>query len=242
MTFRETRSKMLISLMAGLTLSACGSPTAPEPDSDQLVAESEGNDAMATLPVPHRVAFMAGHVTAGLALYRAGATSEAAPHLLHPVSEMHAAERVGIDALGFDAAPFEAVSAALEANRPAAEIEPMLQAAEANLALVRRNAGGDPKAIISYLMDTTEEEYAIGVRDGMITDPGEYQDAYGFAVVALETAETLPDAVRTNTVRELQALVDLWPAGGPLAASKPPASKPVADQTAKVRTALKGTE
>ncbi|OBX17879.1 hypothetical protein A9995_14570 [Erythrobacter sp. QSSC1-22B] len=222
----------------GLTLSACGSATNPEPDDNQMTAEPAGDDTMATLPVPHRVAFMAGHVTAGLALYRAGAASEASPHLLHPVSETHAAERVGIDALGFDAAPFEAVSAALEENRPAAEVEPMLQAAEANLTLVRRNAGGDPKNIIDYLMDTTDEEYAIGVRDGVVTDAGEYQDAYGFAVVALETAQSLPDATRSGTEGELRALVDLWPAGGPLAASKPPSNSAVTAQTARVRAAL----
>lgn len=244
MTSTNARSTTLLSLVMGIALSACGSSTIPATEIDPLAAETggAGHDAMATLPVAHRVAFMSGHVTAGLALYRAGAAQEAAPHLLHPVSETHAAERVGIDALGFDATPFEAVSAALEENRPAAEVEPMLRAAEANLALVRRNAGGDPGEIIGYLMDTTDEEYAIGVRDGVVTDAGEYQDAYGFAVVALETAQGLPVSVRGDTVEALQALVELWPAGGAVAASRPSTNSAVAAQTARVRAALAGSD
>ena len=66
-----------------------------------------GHADMQALPVDKRIAFMSGHVAAGLALYRAGAPEQAARHLLHPVSETHAAERAGIDALGFDAAIFE---------------------------------------------------------------------------------------------------------------------------------------
>lgn len=193
---------------------------------------------MEALPVAHRVAFMSGHVVAGLALYRAGAPDEAAPHLLHPVSETHAAERAGIDALGFDAAPFESVSAALEQGRPASEVEPMLAAAEANIALVRRNAGGDPVGIIAYLMDTAEEEYVIGVRDGRVADAGEYQDAYGFAVIALETASRLDEPARADAVRELEALIALWPKGGPLARSEPTPVDVVKAQVARVRGAV----
>ena len=70
-------------------------PTPPAPDAHD----------MDTLPVAFRVAFMSGHVEAGLALYRAGAPEQAAKHLLHPVSETHAAERAGIDALGFAFVP-----------------------------------------------------------------------------------------------------------------------------------------
>lgn len=50
---------------------------------------------------------MSGQVAAGIALYRAGESEAAAPHLLHPVSETHADERAGLAELGFDAAPFE---------------------------------------------------------------------------------------------------------------------------------------
>lgn len=227
-------------LTAGVTLGACEAPaTPPAPQAAAPAEAGTGGHEMASLPVAHRVAFMSGHVTAGLALYRAGAPEEAAPHLLHPVSETHAAERAGIDALGFDPAPFRSVSAALEAGRPAAEVEPMLAAAEANIALLRRNAGGDPADIIDYLMRTAEAEYVIGVRDGGVADPGEYQDAYGFAVVALDTAARLPEPVRALAVRELQGLIALWPPGGPLAASRPAPVETVTARIARVRAAVK---
>ena len=71
------------------------------------------------LPRPLRLAFMAGHVRAGMALYRAGELEMAAPHLLHPVSETHQAEREGLEELGFDHSLYVRVSRALEANRPA---------------------------------------------------------------------------------------------------------------------------
>ena len=229
---RKFRTMAGIALLcaAGAVLAACGG-SGPQP----AETDSTGHAAMETLPVQFRVAFMSGHVEAGLALYRAGVPDQAARHLLHPVSETHAAEREGIDALGFDPAIFHQVSAALEEGRPAAEIEPMLAAAEANLALLQENAGGDARTIIAYLMDVTAEEYNIGVTGGEITDPGEYQDAYGFSVVAARLARRTGD---DDLIAAAAALAALWPEGGPVAASSP---APVADVMAginAVRAAL----
>jgi hypothetical protein len=200
--------------------------------------EGEAGHGMDTLPVEKRVAFMSGHVEAGLALFRAGAPDQAAKHLLHPVSETHEAERAGIDALGFDQDIFLQVSQALEEGRPAEEIEPQLTAAEANMALMQENAGGDPADIIGYLMDTVFEEYRIGVTDGVITDPGEYQDAFGFTVVALDIAGRIEGRNTERLISELETLLAMWPQSGPLADSTP---TPVADlvaQTSRVHIAL----
>ncbi len=195
---------------------------------------SEASAMGDTLPLPRRLAFMTGHVKAGLALYRAGDPAAAAPHLLHPVSETHAAEREGLDALGLDSGLFEAVSAALEAGHPATEIEPLLVAAEANLAMLADRAGGDATDIIRYLMATLGKEYAIGVQDGRVTDPGEYQDAFGFATVALERARATTPVDR-RLIAELQALVALWP-DGPI---PPPAPTSPAQVDAQVERVLK---
>ena len=148
---------------------------------------------------------MSGHVQAGIALYRAGAPDQAAPHLLHPVSETHQAERAGIDALGFDQSIFISVSEALEAGKPASEIQPQLRAAEANLAKMQKKAGGDPAEIIRFLMDTVVEEYAIGVNKGEITDPGEYQDAYGFTIIAVRLAKRMGNP-KNKELRQALAL------------------------------------
>lgn len=166
------------------------------------------------------------------------APEQAAPHLLHPVSETHAAERGGIEALGFDQQIFIAVSAALEAGRPAEEIEPQLAAADANITLMQQNAGGDPVEIIAYLIDTVLEEYRIGVRDGAITDPGEYQDAYGFTVVALEIARGIDGKETAGLISELEALLALWPEDAPLAGSVPSPVSELEAKTSQVHMAL----
>ncbi|MCK0127688.1 hypothetical protein [Erythrobacter sp. F6033] len=188
--------------------------------------------------LPERLVFMAGHVEAGIALYRAGESTAGGPHLLHPVSESYADEREGLDAIGFDPAPFEAVSAALEAGRPAAEIEPQLAAVEANLAEMRGKAGGEPADLIGYLMNMIAEEYAIGVTDGAVTDAGEYQDAWGFAKVARQLADD-PGTPNAEAVRaEIDALIAMWPAGAPVPPADPASAEDVSAQVQKVLTTL----
>jgi len=222
-----------------MVLGACGAAPTSETEAaaSHQAATHDAHD-METLPVEFRVAFMSGHVEAGLSLYRAGAPDQAAKHLLHPVSETHAAERAGIDALGFQQEVFESVSSKLDAGAAASEVEPLLQQAEANMALMQSQAGGDKVEIIRFLMDTAEEEYGIGVTDGVITDPGEYQDAYGFSIVALKFAQTLEGGAANDLATELRILIDLWPETGPLADSAPAPSGSVFAQIADVRSAL----
>ena len=186
------------------------------------------------LPVEQRLVFMAGHVEAGLALYRAGESEMAAPHLMHPVSETHAGERAGLDALGFDPAPFESVSAALDAGQSADEIEPQLAAAEANLAAMRAASDADGAAQIRFLMDTAVEEYTVAITQGAVTDPAEYQDAWGFVKVARDIAETL-DAPKAETIREtLDQMLALWPENAPIAADAPAAPGQVSALASRV--------
>ena len=166
-----------------------------------------------SLPRPLRLAFMAGHVRAGMALYRAGELEMAAPHLLHPVSETHQAEREGLEELGFNRSIYVLVSSALEANRPAVEIENLLVESEANLALVTSRAGGDHLTIIEFLLRTIVDEYSLSINDGKLTDVGEYQDAYGFSQVAIEHARALPVSQRGDLLDALQQLASLWPMG-----------------------------
>lgn len=236
--------------LASAVVAACGqapnedvtveadTPVIAAPAGESGVGEGASDHSMTTLPVEKRVAFMSGHVKAGLSLFRAGAPDQAAKHLLHPVSETHEAERAGIDALGFDQEIFLQVSQALEDGRPAAEIEPQLAAAEANMVLMQSNAGGDPIDIISYLMDTVFDEYRVGVTDGMITDPGEYQDAYGFTAVALDIANRIEGKDTSRLISELEALLALWPETGPLADSTPTSVSALVARTSKVHIAL----
>ena len=199
---------------------------------------------MESLAVEIRVACMSGHVEAGLALYRAGAPGQAAKHLLHPVSEMHQAERAGIDALGFEEQIFKSVSAALEAGKSAsdASIEEMLQQADANIALIQKNAGGETNEIITYLMEQVINEYNIGVKAGQNTDAGEYLDAFGFALVALKMAKrtAAEEKAVPPLISELNKLVARWPEGGPLADAVPTSKTEGIAQAVSVMKTLEG--
>ncbi|GAA0479370.1 hypothetical protein GCM10009096_21810 [Parasphingorhabdus litoris] len=200
--------------------------------------EGEGGESgMAQLPLPKRLAFMAGHVEAGLALYRAGELEMAAPHLLHPVSETHEAERKGLEDLGFDASLFETVSTALEEGKPASEIEGQLKAAEENIAEVTKKAGGDTADIINYLMDTVVEEYTVAITDGKVSDPGEYQDAFGFAKVALARADSLDPSDAEKIKSEINALIEMWP-DAPIPPDDPSPVGQISAQASKVKLAL----
>ena len=236
------KSNWLIIGLTAFSLAACS----PGGKSDALksgeaVIEDEhigAHTEIGQLPIEKRVAFMSGHVQAGIALYRAGAPDQAAPHLLHPVSETHQAERAGIDALGFDQSIFISVSEALDSGKPASEIEAQLKAAEANLAKLQRKAGGDPAEIIRFLMDTVVEEYAIGVNKGEITDPGEYQDAYGFTIIAVRLAKRMDNPKNKELRQALARLKNTWPKTGPLADSKPKSVPAVKKRVAEVLAQL----
>jgi len=235
----DTKTYFVQSCVAGFIVSLFLMGCSPADSTDQASRSDVGleHSTHAEIGLPKRLAFMSGHVEAGLALYRAGQTKMAAPHLLHPVSETHASERVGLDALGFNGAVFEAVSTALEHGQAATEIEPLLQAAEANLALLADKAGGNPTEIISYLMETILEEYAIGVQSGQVTDPGEYQDAFGFTKVALKTASKLEGQGSEELHQALSDLLALWP-DSPIPPENPTANRAIKQQIEKVQTAL----
>lgn len=248
---RWIRHGLGAALLGSTALVACGgsggAPVKADPPAADAPASMEGEGgaspghaSMEVLPIDKRVAFMSGHVAAGLALYRAGAPEQAARHLLHPVSETHAAERAGIDALGFDAAIFENVSAALDAGKSAEEIAPQLDAAEANINLLQENADADPFGQIDFLMDTCLEEYMIGVVNGVVENAGEYQDAYGFSVVARDIAKRLGTAQSEPLVMELELLVRMWPSQGPLGDSIPAPVSEIAAQVSRVKLELSG--
>ena len=221
-----------IVLAIATVATSCSQETSKPAQSNEATAEEHGE----TLPLPLRLAFMTGHVEAGLALYRAGETEMAAPHLLHPVSETHAAEREGLDAYGFDAAIFETVSKALDEGRPAEEIEPQLKAAEENLSMVAERTGGNTNEIVNFLLDKIIEEYEIAVTNGAVSDPGEYQDAYGFAVVIRDRLATA-HAADAAIMIALKDLINLWPEA-PIPPAEPVSLEAVTAKTEAVRDLL----
>lgn len=205
--------------------------------------EGEGGEngahSMDTLPIENRLAFMRGHVAAGLALYRAGAPDQAAKHLLHPVSETHAEERAGLDERGFKADLFVQISEALEAGTASEDIEDKLAEAEDNLSVLAGEVGGSNKEILNFLLDTTLEEYRVGVTDGQIVNAGEFADAFGFVTVAEDYASGLEGPAGDAVRRELGVLKAMW-SKAPLADSSPAPVDQVAAQISRVQLELSG--
>lgn len=253
-----------VAILGAASLAGCGGEQGEAANSTSVVTQSANNNThedsgeagehgesgesgeaghdTGALPRHLRLAFMTGHIEAGLALYRAGEPSMAAKHLLHPVSETHAAERAGLDALGFQADLFKAVSVALEQGRAASEIESLLRAAEANLALLAERSGGDLVEIIKFLMDTINEEYAVGVTNGAVTDPGEYQDAYGFAIVAQNRAAAIEGLAGDRIRTEIETLIALWPGTPPVPTNTPAPLSKIRAQTRRVLLELSAVQ
>ena len=114
-----------------------------------------------------------------------------------------------------------------------------MEAADDNMKLVNDSAGGNPADVIAFLLDTTLDEYKIGVTDGVVTDAGEYQDAWGFVQVASDISEQFgrdtPEAIELQN--EIRNLSELWPDS--IDGETPPASvSEVASQISIVRLVL----
>ena len=174
-----------------------------------------------SLPIFYRLAFMSGHVEAGIELYKLNKLKMAAPHLLHPVSEIHIAERKGLNKLGFKENIFKQVSSSLENNLPAIKIDSLLKEASINLNELANKAGGDSKKIIIFLLQTTIKEYDLSLKDNKIINIGEYQDAWGFVKVAMYHAEQITDdQLSKDTLKKLKGLHQYW-SNGPLPTNYP---------------------
>ena len=184
-----------------------------------------------------RIVLMMGHVAAGMELYRQGELTMAAPHLLHPISETHKKEREGFQEMGLDVVSFVLVSTALEAKRPASEVEPFLKKAEENLITIASKIDGDPINQIMFLLEQLEDEYKIGLTDGVITDIGEYQDAYGFAVTAKLIAANSSLSNADMLVQSLNDLLSLWPEG-PKPTANPSSISLISSQVSEIKRLL----
>ena len=192
-----------------ILMSSC-SPDEPEKPSKLIEpVEYDINDLDPSL----RLVLMMGHVAAGMELYRSGEYEMAAPHLMHPISETHKKEREGFQEMGLDVVTFVLVSTALEAKRPAVEIEPFLKKAEDNLKSLALKVDGNPETQISFLLDQIKREYSIGVQGAEITDIGEFQDAFGFALTAKTIAEQSSLRNKTLLIDAIDELMKCWPLG-----------------------------
>ena len=238
-------------LLGNAALSACNDPApartaAPEtaPPENSLQIETDraltGNEVSTSVGVriltaDKRVAVLAGHIEAGLALYRAGAPDLAAAQLNHAVSLETQSERDGFGAFGFDSSVYETVHAAATAGTPAEDVEDALIAAKANLAETLEATGLEQLDLVLFLLELCGDEYGVGVIDAAIDRAPAYQVAYGYAATARDVARNMEGA--DDLVLELELLVRMWPGDGPVMVDAVAPEPAMGTQIARARLA-----
>ena len=171
-----------------------------------------------------QLGLMRGHLLVGQALLALGERAAAQSHAKHPSDELYAgiqpsfAER---GAIGF-ATELEAHAQAV-AKGDLAEVEAAYAALLAAIGRSEEVVDASPSLAVRVIVSLLREaaaEYAIGIVDGQLENAHEYQDAYGFANVALSMARhrhatmATTDADRRlfeQIARRIAGLGDMWP-------------------------------
>lgn len=242
-------SQGFLKLAAGagclLMAAACDEPSVrPEMDMfDPIAAQPVMSDKIRveqyrSWPASDRAAFLAGRVIAADMLFRAGEAEAAAAQIAGVAQPVLETDEGALQALGFEPARVEALVAALELGRPEEEVMPLFTGAEENLSAALAASGAAPVDTTAFLMRLSAEAYERGVRYGEIIDVTAYQSAYGYAVTARDLISPLDDAVYGDLRLELDILVLMWPASGPLPDRTPPPELRMAEQFARVKLAM----
>ncbi len=160
----------------------------------------------------YRLGLIRGHLSAFIELYRAGEFEMAARHVKHPNDELYADLRPAFEARQSDgfAEELEAIVAAAAARSGVDE------AYTTTVASIRDEIPNTRIATkllaISQMATTAAEEFDVGVDDsGAVTDPHEYQDAFGFLMVAREmlAAEASDDINESEAIAVAHEQIDL---------------------------------
>lgn len=169
-----------------------------------------------------RLGLIRGHLFAGNALYQQGETEMSATHMKHPRDELYAGLVPAIEARGlstFDA-ELSALAEAVESGAESAEVEQAWRELDEAIAAAERGVDASAREqflAIAGLLDTSAEEYKVGVFEGMVEDVHEYQDAWGFQQIAFKRVgqiEAETDAERSMKAEAavtVSSLDDLWP-------------------------------
>lgn len=159
------------------------------------------------------VAFMEGHLRAGMKLYRSGDLEAAKTHMGHPIKEKYDAVADTLESRGFGdlKADIVALAAAAEAEKPAAEIEGRFdKVAERIDAVEAASPGGKAAGLMSLakLTRIAAEEYAVATEGGKIANLHEYQDAWGFLQVVEDEAQAYANDSDANVAAAGQKILE----------------------------------
>lgn len=231
----------------GLTLivSGCdGQPAKPQlgeldPQAGKPVtSETIRSEQFRSWQTSERLAFLTGRVIAADMLYRSGARDAAADQISGLTQRLTSADDGKLQELGFEPARIEMLAGALELGRTDEELAQHFLDAEANLSAALAASGATPEDTVAFLMGQSAEAYRQGVKYGEIMDAKAYQAAFGYAVAARDMIAPLDEAIYGDLRLELDILVLMWPAAGPLPEKTPPPEVRMSEQFARVKMAL----
>lgn len=231
---------LLVLVLAGCDDGApriSGEPYIP-PAGGAPVTEKIQTEQWRAWPLEHRAAYIAGRVTAADMLYRMGYREAAAQHLKQPVTQINAVDPAGLQAIGFRFEVISAAAGAIDAGQPAETVEPLLAEAGTNLMDVLTASEAAPGELVRFLMRLCAEAYDRGVDQVDVVDEEAYQAAFGYAVTARDLVSPLDIETYGDLRLELDILVLMWPAGGPVEGAAPPPEIRMAEQLQRVKLAL----
>jgi hypothetical protein len=153
-----------------------------------------------------------GHLLVGSELYGAGRADDAVIHYLHPSEEIYDEIAPALSSRGVTgmAAELKALSAAVKAKKPQAEVAALQAKVQASV------AGAQPKLstpdlakVLAVVLTAAADEYAIAYEGGSLSNAAEYQDARGF--VWTVEAEVLANPALASLAAGIADLKKAWP-------------------------------
>ena len=163
------------------------------------------------------LAFMEGHLRAGLALYEAGDISAVKTHMGHPIEEKYEAVAARLDRLGYGELREEitALAAAAEAEEPYEKIADMFDDVRQTHERVRADFGlSDQLSSYVALTRIAADEYVVAVDGGTLSNLHEYQDAWGFLQVIKAEANELAQSDDARASRAAGSVLEQIEAAG----------------------------
>ena len=182
--------------------------------------EGEGEASVSGDPVTaflSGLAFMEGHMRAGLALYEQGDLEAAKTHTGHPIEEKYDAVGERLEAAGFAdlREQISRLATAAEAEADVAEIEQRFAEVRETLEAVREDFSASQQ--VAGLVDLARiagAEYAVAVEGGQISNLHEYQDSWGFLRVIETEAKQMAESDDTAVAGVGRALIEQVEATG----------------------------
>jgi len=207
-------------------------PTAAPMVAMQSSGEAEMVDASVDLRTNDveylaQLGLIRGHLWVGMKLYEEGHIKMAKTHMKHPGDELYTG-LVGAfaarDLPGFADELTALADSVLEDKDEALVIAnyKALQAAISKNEPIATMSAADVLLSVASMLSTAAEEYAIGIKEGKVSNVHEYQDALGFTEIVLARLQGLSPEQKQEAEAELenarQLIIELrpmWPTVAP---------------------------